>query len=100
MPNIQISDEQAAALARGEDITVQPPSTPLHNVVVYQTCGRSFYVYDGERLPNDVVVATRWQKLTAADGKPWGNTRVSTRERKVAFPSATMSLRAIIQVGA
>lgn len=65
MPNIEITSEQAAALARGENITVEAPAKPLHNVVALSKGSRtSLYIWDGEVRPDGRIYATRYQWLT------------------------------------
>lgn len=98
MPAIHITESQAAALARGESITLDPPSTPLHNVVLFvKSTRQSVYIWDGELRADGRIVATRYQWLTDTYGDP------ENEDPRVVTPGSYLS-RAdrvnIVQVGA
>lgn len=71
MPTITISNDQAAALARGEDITVPGnPPEDIHNCIVFTTSRSSYYVWDGTVYPNGRVCFWRYQQIIDCFGSP------------------------------
>src|SRR3954452_14581620 len=74
MPNIEISEEQAAALARGENVTLspKPKGRPLKNALV-RSGGSFHFVFDGLEA-DDHIEFYRYVPLALFDaqkGTPW-----------------------------
>ena len=70
MPTIAISNDQAAALARGENITIEPPSEDIHNCIVFTACRSSYYVWDGEIKADGRAFFWRFQRVIDNFGNP------------------------------
>lgn len=70
MPTISITKDQEQALARGESITIEPPSEDIHNCIVFTDCRSSYYVWDGEVKADGRAFFWRFQRVIDSFGNP------------------------------
>lgn len=71
MPSIEITTEQAARLAAGEDITVAPPEPLKHLIAVRHNTGAVYEIVDAKR--NEFRYTGRWRLLRYSGGRLGGS---------------------------
>lgn len=69
MPTIEITDEQARALARGERVTVEPPRRHFENILIFSNIGYIYFAKSAEIRDDGLLWSNMYMPVSDSNGR-------------------------------